>query len=142
MGSCAVAAAIHGSDAGSKSLDFVPVPGRETVVGFRAVAAATHGSDAGSKSKISYRCPVAKPTWVLALQPQPPTDSTPVRDCAPVPSRDAGSKSLNFVPVPEHEAVTGSFAVAAAIHGFEAAMPAPKILYWSPRAYLLWVFPL
>ena len=48
VGSSAVAAAIHGSDAVSK--DFVPVPSREAVVGSSGVAAATHGSDAGSKS--------------------------------------------------------------------------------------------
>ena len=51
VGSRAVAAAIHGSDAGSKSLDFVPVPGRETLMGSFGVAAATHGADAGSKSR-------------------------------------------------------------------------------------------
>ena len=48
VGSSAVAAAIHGSDAASK--DFVPVPNREAIVGSSGVAAATHGSDAGSKS--------------------------------------------------------------------------------------------
>ena len=64
VGSCAVAAGTYGSDAGSKSL---PVPGRETVVGSCAVAAATPGSDTGSKSLISYRSPVAKLSWVLAL---------------------------------------------------------------------------
>ena len=71
MGSCAVAAAIHKSDAGSKSLDFVPVPSRETVVGSCVVAADIHGSDAGSKSLISYRCPVANPHGFLRCSRSP-----------------------------------------------------------------------
>ena len=71
MGSRAVAAATHGSDAGSKSLDFVPVPSRKTVMGSRAVAAAIHGFIA-PMPVLALQLNEFSRSWLVCARTHPP----------------------------------------------------------------------